>query len=81
MIKELSYVMLEHHNVMELLNMRKKSKGSTKCEKRTLTCDVRTAQCEDRTVNMRKKVRKPLNVIKELSYVMLEPHNVRNYTM
>ena len=34
MTKELSYVMLEPHNVgMKPLNVRKKSKETTKCEK------------------------------------------------
>ena len=42
-----------------------------------MTCDVRTAQCEDGTVKCEKKVRKPPYVTKELSYVMLESHNVR----
>ena len=42
--KEPSYVMLELHNVrMEPSDVEKKSKGTTKCEKRTVTCDVRTA--------------------------------------
>ena len=45
--------------------------------KRTVTCDVRTVQCEDGTVKCEKKVREPPNVTKELSYVMLEPHNMR----
>ena len=40
-------------------------------------CDVGTAQCEDGTIKYEKKLREPLIVTKELSYVMLEPHNVR----
>ena len=40
-------------------------------------CDVGTAQCEDGTIKCVKKVREPPNVTKELSYVMLEPHNIR----
>ena len=55
----------------------KKSKGTTKCEKRTVICDVGTAQCKDGTVKFEKKVRKPPNVTKELSYVMLELYNVK----
>ena len=48
--------MLELHNVrMEPLNVRK-SKETTKCEKRTITYDVGTTQCEDRTVKCEKKV-------------------------
>ena len=38
---------------------------------------IETAQCGDGTVKCEKKVRKPPNVTKELSYVMLKPHNVR----
>ena len=33
----------------------KKSKGTTKSEKRIVTCDVGTAQCEDRIVKCEKK--------------------------
>ena len=62
---------------MKLSNVRKKSKRTTKCEKRTVTCDVEIAECEDRTVKCKKKVKEPLNVTKELSYVMLKPHIVR----
>ena len=56
---------------------KKKSKGITKCEKKIVTCDVGVAQCEDGTVKCEKKVRKPPNVRKELSHVMLELHNMR----
>ena len=62
---------------MEPSNVRKKSKGTTKCEKSIVTCDVETTQCEDGTVKCEKKVREPPNVTKELSYMMLELHNVR----
>ena len=44
-----------------------KSKGTTKCEKRTVTCDVETTQYEDGTVKCEKKVRELLNVTKDLS--------------
>ena len=57
--------------------MREKSKGTTKCEKRTVTRDIGTAQYEDGTVKCEKKVREPPNVRKKLSHVMLELHNVR----
>ena len=78
MRKELSHVMLELHNVrIEPSNLRKKSKGTTKSEKRIITYDVGIAQCEDETVKCKKKVREPPNVTKELSYVILEPQNVR----
>ena len=35
--------------------MRKKSKGTTKCEKRIVTHNIGTAQCEDKTVKYEKK--------------------------
>ena len=44
--------------------MRKKSKGTAQCEKRTITCDIGTAQCEDRTIKCEKKVNEPPNVRK-----------------
>ena len=54
--------MLELHNMrMKPSNGRKKSKGTTKCEKRIITCDVGTAQYKDGTVKCEKKVRKPPN--------------------
>ena len=56
---------------------KKKSKGITKCEKITVTCDVGTTQCEDETVKCEKKVRKPPNMKKELSHVILELYNIR----
>ena len=45
--------------------------------KKTVTGDVGTAQYNDGTVKCEKKVREPPNVTKELSYVLLELHNVR----
>ena len=54
-----------------------KSKGTTQYDKRIVICNVGTAQCEDETVKCEKKVREPPNVTKELSYMMLESHNVR----
>ena len=77
MIKELSHVMLNLHNVTIVKCEKKKNKGTTKCDKRTIICDVRTTQCEDRSVKCEKKVREPPNVRKELLYVMLELHNVK----
>ena len=54
MTKELSHVMLEPHNVkMKLSNMRKKSKGTTRCDKRTVTYDVGNVRMEPS--NVRKK--------------------------
>ena len=61
----------------EAVKYKKKNKGTAKCEKRIVTCDVRTAQCENETIKCEKKIREPSNVIKELSYVIVEPHNVR----
>ena len=70
--------MLELQNMrMESSNVRK-SKKTTKCEeKKNVTCDIGTAQCKDETVNVKKKVREPSNVRKELSHMMLKLHNVR----
>ena len=62
---------------MEPLNVRKKKKETTKCDKRTVTHDVRTAQCEDGTVKYEKKIKEPPNMIKVQSHVMLVLHNVR----
>ena len=46
--------------------MRKKSKGTTQCDKRIVTCDVGTTQCEDVTVKCeKKKVKEPPNVRKK----------------
>ena len=61
----------------ETIKCEKKSKGTTKCEKKTITCDVGITQYEDGTFKCEKKVREPPNMTKELSYVMLESHNVR----
>ena len=67
MTKELSYVILEPHNVrMELSNVKKKEevKEPPNVRKKTVTCDVGTAQYEDRTVKCEKKVMEPPNVRK-----------------
>ena len=56
MTKELSDVMLETHNVrIKPSNVRKKSKRTTECEKKTVTSDVGTAQCRDETIKYEKK--------------------------
>ena len=57
--------------------MWEKSKGTAKSKKRTVICDVGTAQYEDGTIKCEKKAMEPPNVTKELSYVMLELHNVK----
>ena len=36
--------------------MWEKSKGITKCDKRTVTCDVGPAQCDDEIVKYEKKI-------------------------
>ena len=75
--KELSYVMLELHNVrMEPIKCEEKSKGTTQFDKRTIACNIGTAQCDDGTVKCEKKVGEPPNVRKELSHVMLELQKV-----
>ena len=61
---------------MKLSNVRK-SKRTTKCEKRIVICDVGTVQCEDGIVICDKKLREPPNVRKELSHVILVLRNVR----
>ena len=64
--------------IIEPSNLRKKiNKGTTIYDKRIVKCDIGTTQCEDGTVKYEKKVRKPPNVRKELSHVMLELHNMR----
>ena len=48
--------MLELHNVrMEPSYVRKKNKGTIKCDKRTDICDVATVQYKDETVKCEKK--------------------------
>ena len=47
----------------------RKSKGTTKCEKKTITYDVGTAQCWDEAFKCEKRVREPPNMTKELSHV------------
>ena len=44
--------------------LEKKSKRTTKCEKRTVTCDIGIAQYRDETVKCEKKVREQSNVRK-----------------
>ena len=49
-------MMLELYNVKMIpSSMRKKKKGTTKCDKNTITCDVSTTQCEDGTIKYEKK--------------------------
>ena len=62
---------------MEPSNLRKKNKGTTICDKRTVKCDIRITQCEDVTIKFEKKVRESPNVRKELLHVMLELHSMR----
>ena len=58
---------------MKPSNVRKNSKGTTKCKKKTITFDIGTAQCEDGIVKYKKKkVKESPNVKKELSNVMLK---------
>ena len=55
-IKVLSNMMLELHNVRNILsNARKKNKGITKCDKRTVTFDVGTTQCKNAIIKCKKK--------------------------
>ena len=51
MTKIQSHVMLVLHSVkMVPLNVKKKNKGTTKCDKSTVIYDVGTAQCDDGTI-------------------------------
>ena len=59
------------------LQMWEKSKGTTQRKKRTITCNVGTEQYENEIVKCEKQIREPHNVTKELTYVMLELHNVK----
>ena len=79
MIKELTHVMLELHNMrIELSNVRKKKVNEPpNVIKRTVTCDIGITQYEDETVKCEKKIKEPPNVTKELTHVMLELHNMR----
>ena len=49
---------------MKTSNVRKKKKGTTEYNKRTVTYDVGTVQCENETFKCEKKVREPPNVTK-----------------
>ena len=77
---------------MELSNIRKKKvRKPANVIKKMVTCDKRTVTCnKNRTYailvllnitmessNLRKKIKEPLYVTKELSNVILELHNVR----
>ena len=54
MTKELSHVMLELHNVwMKPSNVRKKNKGTTKCEKRIVMLELHNVRMK--LSNVRKK--------------------------
>ena len=56
MTKELSYVMLEPHNVgMKPLNVRKKSKETTKCEKKLSHVMLELHNVMIEPTNVRKK--------------------------
>ena len=55
----------------------KKKKGITKCDKRTITCNVGTAQYDDKIIKCEKRKKKPQNVTKVMSNVILELYNVR----
>ena len=59
------------------MKKKKKSKGITKSEKKTITCNIGTTQCENETVKYEKKIREPPNKRKELLHVILKLHNMR----
>ena len=74
---ELDPLPFVHNAIMEPSNVKKKNKGTTKCDKRIVKCDVGIVQCEDGTIKCEKKVKEPPNVRKELSHVMLALRNVK----
>ena len=49
---------------MEPSNLRKKNKGTTICDKRTIIFDIGTAQCDNGTIKFEKQIKEPLNVTK-----------------
>ena len=56
MTKVQLHVMLVLHNVrMVPLNVRKKNKRTTECDKSSVTYDIGTAQCEDEIIKYEKK--------------------------
>ena len=42
--------------------MWEKSKGTTKCEKRTITCDIGTALSDNETIKFESQIKEPLNI-------------------
>ena len=57
--------------------MRKKNKGTTKCDKSTVTCDVSTTLCETSTIKCEEKKSELPNVTKVQLHVILILRNVR----
>ena len=56
MTKVQLHVMLVLHNVrMVPLNVRKKNKRTTECDKSSVTYNIGTAQCEDEIIKCEKK--------------------------
>ena len=50
---------------------------TTKCDKRIVICDVKTTKYRDEPIKCEKKIKKPPNVTKVQSLVMLVVYNVR----
>ena len=76
---EIDAMLVLLNKTMKSSNVRKKVREPPNVRKKTFTCDFETAQCEDKTIKCekKKKVREPSNVRKELSYMILELHNVK----
>ena len=55
---------------------KKKMKRTIKYEKKIVICNIEIVDYEDGTVKCEEKVRELPNMRKELSYMMLELHNV-----
>ena len=49
---------------MEPSNLRKKNKGTTICDRRTIKFDIGAAQCDNGTIKFEKQIKEPLNVTK-----------------
>ena len=49
---------------VEPSNLRKKKKGTTICDKRTVKFEIGTAQCDNEIIKFKKQIKELLNVTK-----------------
>ena len=59
------------------IKYKKKSKETTECDKNIGTYDVSITQCKDGTIKCERKIRKPPNVTKAQSHMILILYKVR----